>query len=48
METKELVRKFVMDIKEGKAQQARETLKQVMDAKLIDYRMKNNGDILTK
>ena len=41
METNELVRKFVTEIKDGKAVAAKETLKQVMDSKLVEYRSKN-------
>ena len=48
METKELVKKFVMEIKEGKAKQAHETLKQVVASKTDDHRKKNSAEIITK
>jgi hypothetical protein len=48
METKDLVKKFVMEVKEGKAKQAHETLKQVVTSKTEEHRKKNSTELLTK
>ena len=47
METKELVKKFVVEVKTGKAKAAQETLKQVVAAKTEDHRRKNDMVNLT-